>query len=179
MEIKNQSIKTALFTIVIAFCGILNLNAQSRVRQSPKMVVTGKINEANITITYGSPSVKGRKIWGELVPYNKIWRTGANEATQIETDKDLMVEGKKLVAGKYTLYTIPGEKEWKIIISSQTGQWGIERSGETTHNPEKDVIEVAVNPVISPDFEEALMFVLNKNHLVIKWEHLQIPISIQ
>lgn len=176
---KNKVYQIVLFTIAFTLFGILNSTAQTRIRQSPKMVVSGKINGANVTITYGSPSVKGRKIWGDLVPYNKIWRAGANEATQIETDKDLIVEGKKLVAGKYTLYTIPGEKVWQIIISSQIGQWGIERTGETTRNPEKDVISVYVNAVFSSNFEEMLVYEINESGLIIKWEKLQIPISIQ
>jgi hypothetical protein len=74
--------------------------------------------------------VKGRKIWGDLVPFNKVWRAGANEATQIQTDKDIIIEGKKLPAGKYSIYTIPGEKKWQIIFNSETGQWGVEWSGE-------------------------------------------------
>src|SRR6476619_4117074 len=127
---KLKSLHSLLLTKVLIIVGVSNLNAQpGGQRQSPKMTATGKIGEANVTITYGSPSVKGRKIWGGLVPYDKVWRAGANEATQIETDKDLIVEGKKLPAGKYSLYTIPGEKEWQVIINVQTGQWGIERTG--------------------------------------------------
>ena len=98
--------------------GFVNVHAQqTRVRQSPKLTTTGKVSNANITITYGSPSVKGRKIWGDLVPFGKVWRAGANEATQIETDADVIVEGKKLPAGKYTIYTIPNEKEWQVILT--------------------------------------------------------------
>src|SRR3954463_14450219 len=122
-----------LLTTVLVISGLSNLHAQGR--PSPKATATGKIGAANVTITYSSPSVKGRQIWGGLVPYDKVWRAGANEATLLETDKDLTVEGKKLPAGKYSLYAIPGEKQWQFIINSQTGQWGIERSGETTRKP--------------------------------------------
>src|SRR3977135_4309901 len=93
-------------------------------RPSPPATASGKVNGATITINYGSPSVKGRQIWGSLVPYDKVWRAGANEATIFETDKDIKVEGKPLHAGKYSLYAIPGEKEWTIIFNSETGQWG-------------------------------------------------------
>src|SRR6476659_2856969 len=132
--------KLSLLLLLTSFLSFsaADLQAQAQ-RASPKLTSKGEIKHgANLTITYGSPSVKGRKIWGGLVPYDKVWRAGANEATQIETDKDLVVEGKKLPAGKYSLYTIPGENEWQIIINSQTGQWGIERTGETTRNPDKD-----------------------------------------
>src|SRR5215831_9717857 len=100
-------------------------------RPSPPATATGKVMGATIAIDYSSPSVKGRKIWGGLVPYDKVWRTGANEATLFSTDKEIKVEGKPLPAGKYSLYTIPGEKEWVIILNSQTGQWGVKDNEET------------------------------------------------
>src|SRR6478609_2476101 len=84
-------------------------------RPSPADSVSGKIGNANIEINYSSPSVKGRPIWGALVPYGKVWRAGANEATTFQVDKDVKVEGKTLPAGKYALFTIPTEKEWTII----------------------------------------------------------------
>jgi hypothetical protein len=177
---KLKKFQRLLLTTFLVIVGISNLTAQpGSPRQSPKMTATGKIGAATVTITYGSPSVKGRKIWGDLVPYGKVWRSGANEATLIETDKDLMVEGKKLAAGKYSLYTIPGEKEWQIIINSQTGQWGIERTGETTRNPEKDVLVVTVKPRQSSAMEESLVYKINNNGFVLKWEKLDVPVSIK
>jgi Protein of unknown function (DUF2911) len=171
---KLKSFHYLLITAVFVIAGLSNLNAQS-----PKMTATGKIGGANVTITYSSPSVKGRKIWGELVPYGKVWRSGANEATLIETDKDLVVEGKKLPAGKYSFYTIPGEKEWQVIINSQTGQWGIERTGETTRKPEKDVVVATVKPKRSAAMEESLVYKVNNNGIVLNWENLEVPISIK
>lgn len=90
--------------------------------KSPAATATGKIGAANVTINYSSPAVKGRKIFGELEPYGKVWRAGANEATIFETDHDIMVEGKKLPAGKYSFFATPGEKEWTVILNSQVGQ---------------------------------------------------------
>jgi len=169
-----------LITTLIAIVSITSLNAQqSKPRQSPKMTATGKIGDANLTITYGSPSVKGRKIWGDLVPFDKVWRAGANEATQLETDKDILLEGKKLPAGKYSLYAIPGEKEWKVIINAQTGQWGIERSGETTRNTEKDVFVVTVKPIKSISSEESLLYTISNKGFSLKWENLEIPVEIK
>src|SRR5882724_2382076 len=124
---------------------------------SPPATATGKVKEATVTINYCSPGVKGRKIWGSLVPYDKVWRAGANEATIFETDKDIKVEGKSLHAGKYSLYAIPGEKEWTIIFNSETGQWGIKRSGETTEDPAKDVLRVNVKPEKSAGLAEKLV----------------------
>src|SRR5947207_14227395 len=84
---------------------------------SPPATATGKVNGATITINYSSPGVKGRPIWCALVPYDKVWRAGANAATIFETDKAIKVEGKPLPAGKYSLYAIPGEKKWTIILN--------------------------------------------------------------
>lgn len=164
------------FFMLTAF---VNVQAQqARVRQSPKLTATGKVGNANITITYGSPAVKGRKIWGDLVPFGKVWRAGANEATQIETDADVIVEGKKLPAGKYTIYTIPNEKEWQVIFNSQVGQWGIERSGETTRNPVNDVLLVTVKPKVVEPSLESLMYTISESGISLKWEALEIPIKI-
>jgi hypothetical protein len=169
-----------MLTAVIFNIAVISSNAQQGgTRQSPKMTATGKIGDANITISYGSPSVKGRKIWGALVPYDKVWRAGANEATLIETSKAIVLQGKNLPAGKYSLYTIPGEKEWQVIINSQTGQWGIERTGETTRDPAKDVIIVTVEPRKSSAFRERLIYDIIPEGIVLKWENLEVPISVK
>jgi hypothetical protein len=171
---KARSFYSLALTAVLLVAGACNVTAQS-----PKATAAGKIGAANVTITYSSPSVKGRKIWGGLVPYDKVWRAGANEATIIATDKDLVVEGKKLPAGKYSLYALPGEKEWQIIINSETGQWGIEHSGETTRKPEKDVLVVKVKPRKSAAMQEAMVYKINNNGIVLAWENLEVPVSIK
>lgn len=148
-------------------------------RASPPASATGKIGEATITINYSSPSVKGRKIWGELVPYNKVWRAGANEATTFTTDKEIQVEGKSLPAGKYSLYAIPGEKEWTIILNSQTGQWGIKMDGGTTEDPAKDVLKVTVKPQKAKEFTEHLTYTVSNNGFALVWENLEVPVSIK
>ncbi len=140
---------------------------------SPAATATGKIGSADISINYSSPSVKGRTIWGELVPYGKVWRAGANAATTFETSKDIMVEGKKLPAGKYSLFALPGENEWKIMFNSQTGQWG------TQHDASKDVLAVAVKPTAAAAMSERLVYDVNGNGFVLKWDKLQVPVSIK
>lgn len=147
-------------------------------RPSPPATATGKIGGATITINYSSPSVKGRKVWGDLVPYDKAWRAGANEATIFETDKEIKVAGKALPAGKYSLFAVPGEKEWKIIFNSETGQWGIKRTGEANHDPAKDVLTVAVKPAKSA-MTEKLLYEVNKNDVTLKWETVAVPIPVQ
>ncbi|HEV7331828.1 MAG TPA: DUF2911 domain-containing protein [Flavisolibacter sp.] len=142
-------------------------------RASPAATATGKVGDADITINYSSPSVKGRTIWGELVPYGKVWRAGANAATTFETSKDITVEGKKLPAGKYSLFAVPGENEWKILFNSQTGQWG------TQHDEAKDVLAVTVKPTAAASMSEQLVYDVNGNGFVLKWEKLQVPVSIK
>jgi hypothetical protein len=146
---------------------------------SPPAKATGKIGDANITISYNSPSVKGRKVWGELVPYDKVWRAGANQATVLETDKDITVEGKKLPAGKYSLFATPGQSQWTIILNSETGQWGIKRGGEANRDPAKDVLSVNVKPRKSASFNESLAYKVNNNGLVLQWENLEVPVAIK
>lgn len=99
------------------------LDAQ-RQRASPHETAKATVDGATIAIDYGRPYMKGRKIFGELVKFDQIWRTGADEATTLTTDKTLAFGSVSVPAGKYTLYTIPGEKEWTLVINRQTGQWG-------------------------------------------------------
>src|ERR1051325_2644531 len=148
-------------------------------RPSPPATATGKVNGATITISYSSPAVKGRQIWGSLVPYDKVWRAGANEATIFETDKDIMVEGKSLKAGKYSLYAIPGEKEWTVIFNSQTGQWGVKMDGSTTEDTSKDVLRVKVKPKKSKSFNERMAYTVDKEGFALVWENLEVPVSIK
>jgi hypothetical protein len=148
-------------------------------RPSPPATATGKSGGATVTINYSSPAVKGRKVWGELVPYDKVWRAGANEATLFETDKDIKVEGKTLAKGKYSLYAIPGEKEWTIIFNSATGQWGINRDGSTTEDPAKDVLRVMVKPAKSAAAHERLAYTVDQKGFALEWENLKVPVSLK
>jgi hypothetical protein len=173
INMKHQVLR--LFCLLIAVLFVMDVSAQ----QSPAATATGKAGGANITINYSSPSVRGRKVWGELVPYGKVWRAGANQATTIEFDKDVTVEGKKVPKGKYSLYAIPNEKEWDIIINSQTGQWGITRQGETTRDQSKDVAVVKVKPKKSGSMNEALKYEVNNNGFTMFWENMEVPVSVK
>ena len=155
------------------------LLAQGGAPASPAATATGKVKDANIVINYSSPGVKGRKIWGDLVPYDKVWRAGANQATLFAVDKDVKVEGKALAAGKYSLYAIPGEKEWTIIFNSATGQWGINHDGSTTEDPSKDVLRVTVKPKKSKEFTERLAYVVDAKGFSLVWENLEVPVSVK
>ncbi len=172
---KKLSTMFTAITMIVAMLVSVNTWAQS-----PAATATGKLaSGANVTIKYSSPSVKGRKIYGtDLVPYGKVWRAGANEATTIEIDKDVTVEGKPLKAGKYSIYAIASETTWQIIFNSQTGQWGITRAGETTRDASKDVAVVTVTPKPAP-MTEALKYVITDKGFSIIWEKLEVPVSMK
>ena len=142
---------------------------------SPRAKATGKAGNATITIDYGQPSVKGRKIFGDLVPYAKVWRAGANEATVFETDSDIKVDGKALAKGKYGFFTIPGEKEWVIIFNKTPNQWGAYKYAEAD-----DVLRVKVKPTKAPQFTERMTFTVDKSGKVaLLWGNEQVAFNVQ
>lgn len=153
-------------------------------RASPPEIATGTVAGSTITIDYSSPAVKGRKVWGDLVPYDKVWRLGANEATIFETSKEIKVEGKNLPAGKYTLYAIPGETEWVFIFNSKLDQegkpiWGIKNDGTATEDAATDVLRVNAKPEKSGSMNERMKFTVNANGFDFEWDNLKVPVSIQ
>jgi len=115
-------------TLVLVAALLFAAGAPAAAQQKPPLSPPGQaavtIGAATITIDYARPSMRGRKIMGELVPYDKVWRTGANAATTLKTSAAIEIGGSIVPAGTYTLYTLPGEKAWKLIVNKQTGQWG-------------------------------------------------------
>jgi DUF2911 family protein len=132
----------------------------------------------DVTITYSRPGVKGRKIWGGLVPYSSVWRTGANAATTIQFTEDVLVEGQPLPAGTYSLHTIPGEKEWTLIFNKDANQWG-----SYSYDAAKDAVRVKVTPMPGSP-QEWMQFrfedpSINSARVVLAWENLQVPFTIK
>lgn len=168
-------------TLFLAAAGMLLASGMwaQAVKASPAATASGKVKGATITITYSSPSVKGRQIFGGLVPFDQVWRAGANEATLFETDKPVKIEGKALPAGKYSLYAIPGKLSWTMIFNAETGQWGIKRSGETTRDPAKDVISIKVKPVKVSTLKERLAYTVTSKGFTLGWENTEVPVSIR
>jgi hypothetical protein len=144
-------------------------------RDSVKTVLNGK----KIAINYGKPAMLGRKIFGTFVPYYRVWRTGAGAATTLTTEVDLEVDGAIIPRGTYSLYTLPTEERWKLIINKQTGQWG------TTYNPSLDLARTDLKIKKLKASVEYLTFKLNKIEndggiMKIEWENtsLSIPFHI-
>lgn len=141
-------------------------------RKSKNGKVEGTIDGVNVTLEYGRPKVKDRQIWGGLVPFDKVWRTGADEATTFAIDKDVNVEGKKLAAGTYSLFTIPGKTEWTIIFNKVAKQWGAFK-----YDSNEDVLRVKVKPAAAEHVEE-MTFKIEGNKVFLCWEKLCVPLAI-
>lgn len=145
-------------------------------RPSPLEVKEGTVSGKSVKVHYGSPSVKDRVLWGDLVPYNVVWRTGANEATYLELSEDMSVEGQNLPAGKYSLFTIPKEDApWTVIFNSE---WDLEH-GHFQYDEENDVLRVEVMPSWETSSQERLSIDLEDPGVVIRWEKLKLPITIK
>ncbi|MBL6446281.1 DUF2911 domain-containing protein [Fulvivirga sp. 29W222] len=146
-----------------------------------KAIFEGENTE--LVVTYSRPYKKGRKIFGDLVPYDKVWRTGANEATIFTTDKDLMIGNKLLKAGSYSLFTIPRNNSWTIIFNKEVGQWGIVPfSGESNRDPEQDALTVDVATIKTPDlFEQFTIAFEQMGHeieMILMWDHTLIVVPM-
>lgn len=159
---------------VIAFVISACAQEDKAKRPSPPMVTEVKAGTANVKISYSAPSVKGREVWGKLVPYDQVWRTGANEATVFETDADIKVEGKVLPKGKYSLFTIPGKDEWVIIFNKKAEQWGA-----YSYKKEDDALRVTVRPGMATTFQEQLKIEGHVDGSVsITWEKMEIIFAL-
>lgn len=176
---KNKFLAIAFLATTFLTLSACAQSGDKASRPSPPATATGKVGAANITINYSSPSVKGRQIWGGLVPYGKVWRAGANEATIFETDKAITVEGKSLPAGKYSLFALPGEKEWQFIFNSQTGQWGVKMGGEANRDESKDVLKVMATPKTVSAMHEKMVYDVTANGFSLKWDKMEVPVSIK
>jgi Protein of unknown function (DUF2911) len=179
--------------VILALIMVLPSPAVSQgaqVRPSLKAGVMQRLGaDTDIVIEYSRPGVKGRKIWGALVPYGMApgnqysknqpfpWRAGANENTTISFSKDVLIEGKPLAAGKYGLHMIPSEKEWTIIFSKNSSSWG-----SFSYKPEEDALRVTVTPAAAP-FQEWLSYGFEdlagtSATAFLHWVELKVPFKI-
>ena len=146
-------------------------------RQSQRAVVSQRIGVTDVTVTYHRPLVGGRKVWGAMVPYGRVWRAGANENTVIEFSEPVMVEGKMLARGAYGLHTIPGADTWTIIFSKNSTSWG-----SFSYDEKEDALRVTVKPAAS-EMHEALTYDFDDVKadsavLTLRWEKLAVPVRV-
>ncbi len=165
---KKQSI------LLLLLAGIFSITAlaQDKKMPSPPAKAEATIDGVAVTIDYHQPSAKGRKIMGSLVPYGKVWRTGANATTSIEFNGNVTVEGQSVPKGKYGLYTIPGENEWVIIINKDI-KWG-----DFDYTDKQDVVRVKVKPTKTSDFVETFTISIEKGIVIMKWENTSVSFNI-
>ena len=147
-------------------------------RPSPKATVTQTVGLTDVTIMYCRPSVRGRVIWGGLVPYDQVWRTGANEATTITFADDVTIEGTKLPAGTYGLFTMPGKDEWTVIFNKGAKQWGAYE-----YKQAEDVLRITVKPQPA-EFHELMTFSFpavstESAQVALGWEKLQVAFTFK
>jgi hypothetical protein len=180
----SQYLLYSTFLLCIFLLGISSIEnlAQQKeeVRISPKAMVKQTVGFTDVTIEYGRPGVKGRTIWGGLVPYNAVWRAGANEATKITFSTDVLIDGKKLKAGSYGFFTIPTEKTWILIFNKVADQWGA-----FEYNDAEDALRIEVTPIKQQScWQEWLAYTINKSSdkkavVMLEWEKLKIPFNVE
>jgi len=142
-------------------------------RASKNGKTTGTIDGVAVTLEYGRPNVKERKIWGGLVPYDQVWRTGANEATTISFDHDVTIDGQPLAAGTYALFTIPTEGDWTVIFNKTAEQWGA-----FDYDQGEDALRITVKPQ-EHDMVETMDFAIDGDQVVLRWEKLAVPFTVK
>ena len=176
----TKIIKLIIFSIVLTFCINFEPLAQDALkpRPSPLEMVTMKYDDTYVKVTYGRPHKRGRNIFGDLLPYGEVWRTGANEATEITITGTIKLGGHQIKPGTYTIFTIPEKDKWTVILNSELGQWGA-----YNYNSKLDVVRLEVpvsdtTTVYEPftiEFEQKAQ----SAELVMMWDQTKVTIPIE
>lgn len=176
MTTNNFFLISAFFLAVMS----VDVSGQEAVKQrpSPLAIAAIRFKDAYIKITYSQPEKRGREIFGKLVPYGEVWRTGANEATEITTTKNIQINGTLLKAGTYSVFTIPQKDKWTVIINGEVGLWGA-----YNYNSKLDVMRFDV-PVMQSDvvYESFTMEFNHRNEvadLLLYWDKTKISIPVK
>ncbi len=181
--VKRLVITLAVLAALFFFVGLPYMQSKTK-KYSPEQTATYDFKGGTITVNYSSPSKKDRVIFGELVPYGQVWRTGANEPTTFSTTKDIQIIDKALTAGTYSLWTIPNKESWKVIFNKEVPDWGVSLlsgGSETTREPEEDIIvvEVPVREQAQPIENFTIAFEeKNQLYLVLFWDKIKVKVPI-
>ncbi len=172
----GAAILVAAFVLLLVHPALAQKSGPPRL--SPSASITQVAGITEIAITYARPSVNERTIWGELVPYDSVWRAGANEATTFAVSTDVTVEGKPLAAGQYSLFTIPGKEKWTIIFNKVAEQWGAYQ-----YDAAQDALRLEVKPAPAP-FTELHTFRIDdvtttSARVVLHWEKLEVAFGVE
>lgn len=141
-------------------------------RKSKNGKTSGVIDGVQVEIEYGRPNVNDRRIWGGLVPWDQVWRTGADEATTISFDRDVLIDGESLPAGRYGFFTIPGMESWTLIFNGTPDQWGA-----FSYADAEDALRVRVRPATG-EHVEALTFAIAGDDVVLRWEKTVVGFTV-
>jgi len=164
--------KKLVFTCALILTACVAFS-QDKAKPSPAAQAEARVDGRTITIDYHQPAVKGREIWGALVPYGKVWRAGANETTSITVSEDATIDGKSLPEGKYALFVIPNEKEWTIIIN-KTIKWGA-----YSYNEKEDVLRITIPVNKSEENTERLTYdISDEGEVSLRWEHAVVSFKV-
>ena len=166
--------------ILVAILFLVFQILKSRTKSSsPEVKQMYSVGTAKVNLFYCEPSKKGREIFGGLIKYGEVWRTGANEPTTFETDKNIMVGGKILPAGKYSLWTIPQKDNWTVIFNKDIPIWGDNSSGKAARNAKEDIFQVIVPVEKLTTSQEKLSIEVQNNALIISWDMTKVSVPIQ
>ncbi len=159
--------------LVLFFCTACGGNEKER--PSPLRMDSAQISGIDLKITYSSPAVRDRKIWGGLEPYNKVWRIGANKATVFETSEEVFISGNSVPKGKYSVFAITDTTQWTIIFNKQWDQWGA-----YDYHQDDDLFRIEVTPSKLDSLHERLSFRFDDQELQFRWEYLgfDLPITL-
>jgi len=169
-------------TVLFLFISSLAFTQLKHPKASPAATVTQEVGLTTIKLEYSRPAVRGRKIFGDLVPYGRIWRLGANKSTKITFDSDVQIMGDTLFCGTYALYAFPEKKKWQIVFHTNTTHWG---DGRKKYNPDEDALRVTVKSQKTESFQENFLITFDSiSHqsatLILHWANtkVRLPFSV-
>ncbi|NQY05936.1 MAG: DUF2911 domain-containing protein [Flavobacteriaceae bacterium] len=178
---KRQLLSLIVFTLTLVFSSSVSAQKFAKIDKSPLDIAsyrTSRTETPIVKVVYSRPMKKGRDIFGKLIPYGKIWRTGANECTEVTFTQDVIIGGKTISAGTYSLFTIPNENEWTIILNSVTDQWGA-----YSYDESKDVARVTVSVEKTNNMMEAFSIAFSKTDrgatMYMAWDNTMISVPIE
>jgi hypothetical protein len=165
---------------VLAFVGFQFMLARTKAH-SPQETVTYNQGDLLVSVAYSRPYKKDRAIFGELLPYGEVWRTGANEATVFTTSQDLRIDGQPLPAGTYTLWTIPTTRQWTVLFNEKSYDWGLNFDGTSPHDPAADVVsvDVPVQAPTTPIEQFTIRFTQSPLAMALEWDDAQVSVPMQ
>lgn len=188
----NRAVKILLWIVgILLVLGLLfvfvarPILIKNTKKHSPEVTQTYTIDDLEVDVFYSSPSKKGRVIFGDLVPYGEVWRTGANEATTFSTNKAVIIDGQELPAGDYTLWTIPGEEEWEIIFNSKMYPWGVRwQDSKAMREAEYDVVvaKAKVSNIVNSQEKFSIRMIsmpMQPPMLLLAWDQVVVTLPME